>query len=106
MSTCFTLKSCMKGRSTLSRTDGTREASLVDADIKTYASYSTYSINGPKIPIDGIFFDEMSDDTSKVDVYKAYAETARTAIGSSAFVRASFELEDGQRADREVRRSR
>lgn len=52
-------------------------------------------INGTKIPIDGVFFDEMSDDTSKVDVYKAYAETARTAIGSSAFVRASFELEDG-----------
>ncbi|KAJ8520479.1 hypothetical protein ONZ45_g2704 [Pleurotus djamor] len=59
---------------------GSRSASAVTADINTYAGW------GASYRPKGIFFDEASSGSGDVSKYSGYASTARSALGSNAFV--------------------
>lgn len=77
-------------------TDYTKRASsLVTRDLANYKKWSTLKVNAPVISsqanlgaLDGIFFDEGTDDASAAHVarYKSYAASVRSSLGSSATV--------------------
>ncbi|KAL8752954.1 MAG: hypothetical protein Q9184_005567 [Pyrenodesmia sp. 2 TL-2023] len=61
---------------------GTRDTALVKADVDVYASWASYTDAGADIAIGGIYFDEVSSETTSknYDHYAALAAHAREKI--------------------------
>ncbi|GAA6019879.1 hypothetical protein JCM10207_003324 [Rhodosporidiobolus poonsookiae] len=72
---------------------GDRSASDIESDVKTYASWSSMSVDAGGVSgtptLDGIFFDEslsFEDSTDGLDAYSGYSSSAKSALGDSTTI--------------------
>ncbi|KAM0756400.1 hypothetical protein T439DRAFT_376599 [Meredithblackwellia eburnea MCA 4105] len=65
---------------------GNRDQSAVTAGIQEYQSWSSLTVSGTAIPIDGVFLDECSDSESTLSIYTAYSKTINSAFSDGIVV--------------------